>query len=404
MLFLILLCLGLALAPALLFRANLRLYTPPPCPDSGRTLPAVSVLIPARNEEKAIAAALTSALGNEGIDLEVVVLDDQSDDGTAAIVEEMAATDSRLRLVSAPELPDGWCGKPHACWLLAREARHPLLLFVDADVRLAPDALARMAGFVSAAGADLASGIPHQETVGILEKLLMPLIHFVLLGFLPLRRMRRDPRPSLGAGCGQLFIVRADAYHRCGGHALVRNTLHDGLKLPRAFRAAGLKTDLFDATEVATCRMYRSAREVWLGLARNATEGLAAPSLIVPMTLVLLGGQVLPVFLLLLALASWPRPWPIAHVLLVVLATLAAFVPRITAALRCRQSLTGAVLHPIGVLLLVAIQWYAFLRKALGRPSTWKGRPYRTPDPNDPPRSRCDLEPVAMSRADARQP
>ncbi|MGC8638952.1 MAG: glycosyltransferase [Isosphaeraceae bacterium] len=378
MLFLILFCLVAALAPALLFWANLRLYTPPPCPDPRRTLPAVSVLIPARNEEKAIAAALTSALENEGTDLEVVVLDDQSDDRTAAIVEEMAAADHRLRLVRSPELPDGWCGKPHACWLLAREARHPLLLFLDADVRLARDAIARMATFISDIGADLASGIPRQQTVGILETLLIPLIHFVLLGFLPLHRMRQDPRPSLGAGCGQLFIVRSDAYRRCGGHSLVRGTLHDGLKLPRAFRAAGLKTDLFDATDAATCRMYQSSREVWLGLARNAREGLAAPPLIVPMTLVLLGGQVSPLPLLILALASWPRPWPMFQVGLVAVSTLAAFLPRVIAAIRFRQSLTSVAMHPIGVVLLIAIQWFAFFRDALGRPSTWRGRAYRT--------------------------
>ena len=141
-----------------------------------------------------------------------------------------------------------------------------------------------MAAFVETTGADLASGIPHQETVSLLEKLVIPLIHFILLGFLPIRRMRRSRRPSFAAGCGQLFIARAEAYHRCGGHAAIRDTLHDGIKLPRAFRAAGFKTDLFDATDLATCRMYRTAREVWLGLAKNAGEALAAPAMIVPMT------------------------------------------------------------------------------------------------------------------------
>ena len=167
-----------------------------------------------------------------------------------------------------------------------------------------------MTAFVSASGADLASGIPHQETVSLLEKLLIPLIHFILLGFLPIRRMRRSRLPSFAAGCGQLFIARAHAYHRCGGHAVIRDTLHDGLKLPRAFRVAGLKTDLFDATDLATCRMYRTAGEVWFGLAKNAGEALAAPAMIGPMTAVLLGGQVLPVILLLLGLCSWPKPWP----------------------------------------------------------------------------------------------
>ena len=96
--------------------------------------------------------------------------------------------------------------------------------------------------------------------------------------------MRRSRHPAYGAGCGQLFLARREAYETAGGHAAIRATLHDGVKLPRAFRAAGLRTDLFDATDVASCRMYRNAGEVWRGLAKNATEGLAAPGKIVPAT------------------------------------------------------------------------------------------------------------------------
>ena len=160
---------------------------------------------------------------------------------------------------------------------------------------------------------------------------------------------------------------------------MIRDTLHDGLKLPRAFRVAGLKTDLFDATDLATCRMYRTAREVWSGLSKNAGEALAAPAMIGPMTAVLLGGQVLPVILILLSFSSWPEPWPNWQTALALVATIAAYYPRLAAANRYRQSLLGAIFHPLGILILLAIQWFAFLCTALGRPATWKGRPYPTP-------------------------
>jgi len=383
-----------ALIPARLFRANLRAYAPPPCPRPGKAFPPVSVLIPARNEENAIAAVVRAVLENQGVELEVVVLDDHSEDRTAVIVEQLIETDVRVRLVPAPELPAGWCGKQHACWALAREARHPLLVFIDADVRLAPDALARMAAFVSASGADLASGIPHQDTVGLLEKLLIPLIHFILLCFLPIRRMRRSRQPSFAAGCGQLFIARAQAYHRSGGHSVIRETLHDGLKLPRAFRLAGFKTDLFDATDLATCRMYRTAHDVWFGLAKNAGEALAAPAMIGLMTAILFGGQVLPVILLSLCLCSWPEPWPRWQFALALLATSAAYYPRLVSVTRYRQSLLGAMLHPVSILILLAIQWFAFLRNALGRPSSWKGRSYPTPGAPAEVRAHRELEPT----------
>jgi hypothetical protein len=364
--------LTLATIPAWLFLSNLRHYRPPPPwqERSGRP-PAVSVLIPARNEEESIVACVESALASRGVDLEVIVLDDHSEDATGRLVADVAARDPRLRLVTAPPLPAGWCGKQHACAVLAREARHDLLAFLDADVRFEPEGLARMLAFRETSGADLVSGIPRQVTGTWAERLVLPLIHFVLLGFLPIRRMRASRSPAYGAGCGQLFLCRRPAYEQAGGHAAIRATLHDGIKLPRVFRAAGLQTDLCDATAVAWCRMYHGAGEVWRGLAKNATEGLAAPALLVPASLLLLGGQVLP-FVLLGCGALLPP----AAVALCLAACAAAYAPRLVAAARFRQSLVSALLHPLGILFLTAIQWYAAARALFGASPTWKGRSY----------------------------
>ncbi len=364
----------LALIPAVLFFRNLRLYRAPPRPlESADPLPAVSLLIPARNEEAGIRATVEAALASEGVDLEIIVLDDHSQDATAKIVGEIAQRDARVRLESAPPLPDGWCGKQHACWELAGLATHPTLAFLDADVRLAPQGLGRAAAFLESSGADLISGVPRQETATLLEKLLIPLIHFVLLGFLPMGRMRASRHPAYGAGCGQLFLARRDAYDRAGGHAAIRETLHDGIRLPRAFRSAGLATDLFDATGVATCRMYRSAKEVWNGLAKNAVEGLGAPKTILPATVLLFGGQVMPVLLCILGLASLISPVALT---LAALAAVAAHAPRLAAARRFRQSIPGALLHPLGICVFLAIQWYALARWLIGKPAAWKGRGY----------------------------
>lgn len=365
----------LAAIPALLFRVNLRAYRPPPAPVAGGSLPRVSVLIPARNEERSIQVAVEAALESSGVDLEVLVLDDQSADATAVIVRQLAERDPRVRLLEGPEVPDGWCGKQHACWVLANNASYDLLLFLDADVRLAPEELARMVEFLKQSGADLASGIPFQETGTLLERLVIPLIHFVLLGFLPIRRMRASRDPAYGAGCGQLFLARRSSYERAGGHAVIRGSLHDGIKLPRAFRAAGLKTDLCDATDLARCRMYRSGGELWRGLAKNASEGLGAASLIVPTTLLLVFGQVLPV--VLVGVSIWRSS---VAVLPATAAVMCSYYPRIAGAVRFRQPVLAALLHPVGILIVLAIQWCALLRRALGRPQSWKGRTYGRPD------------------------
>ena len=189
--------------------------------------------------------------------------------------------------------------------------------------------------------------VPRQELGTFSDRLLLPLIHFVLLGFLPMHAMRRTRWPSMSAGCGQLFIARRDAYEQCGGHAMLRGSLHDGLKLPRVFREAGFRTTLFDATDLATCRMYQTNGETWRGLGKNATEGLAAPGTIVPMTVLLLGGQVLPFLLLAFAPVLPANAFVFAG-----MAAVLASLPRLVAVWRFRQPIGSALLHPLGVLAL----------------------------------------------------
>jgi hypothetical protein len=357
-------CAWLAIIPAVTAVWNLLLYRPPPMRGIKA---AVSVLIPARNEADKIASAVNAVLANRDVDLEVVVLDDHSTDGTADIVR--AIDNPRVRVETAPPLPQGWSGKQHACWRLAHLARHPLLVFVDADVRLSPDALGRMAAFMAERPkVGLASGFPREETGTFPERLVIPMIHFLLLGYLPIWAMKLFIAPGFGAGCGQLFIARADAYSKSGGHREISTSLHDGVKLPRAFRRAGFFTDLFDATEIATCRMYRGGAEVWQGFSKNATEGMATPIGLPIWTALLAGGHVLP--WLILILGPPEALFPACVGIAVSLGT------RIALAFRFGQNISNALLHPIGVLVMLAIQWSALWTAFRGRPATWRGRAY----------------------------
>jgi len=354
------LALFLAVGPLLLGLWNLRLYRIP-APAIGR--PSVSVLIPARNEEANIGDACAAVLASHGVDIELIVLDDASTDRTPAILATI--NDPRLRVATAPPLPPGWSGKQHACHVLGGLARHELMVFVDADVRLEPDALSRMAGTMQRHPVGLASGFPAQVTITWSEQLLIPLIHFLLLGFLPIAAMLRSPAVGLGAGCGQLFIIRRDAYIRAGGHAAIKASLHDGLTLPRAFRRTGSMTRLFDASGLAQCRMYANAAQVWEGLCKNATEGMAKPLALPVWTVILGGGHILPAVLMLLA-PGWTAG----------LALLASVGFRLVLAARFRQPWIAAVLHPLGVAALLVVQWWSLVRAARGRPATWRGRAY----------------------------
>ncbi len=357
-------CLVAAALPAALAAVNAFFFRPPPRVTAVSPA-AVSVLIPARNEEAGIAACVEAVLASRGVELDVIVLDDDSTDRTAAIVCGVAAKEARLRLESAPPLPAGWCGKQHACFALSKLARHDLFVFLDADVRLAPDALARLVAFREKHRATLVSGFPRQETGTPLEKLVIPLINWLLVGYLPMVGVRLSRWAAFGAGCGQWFLTDRASYAAVGGHAAVKGSLHDGLTLPRAYRRAGFRTDVCDATSLAVCRMYRSAAGVWLGLAKNAREGMATAVQLPVWTFLLLAGHVLP----------WPLLAVGGDAVPVAGAAVALSIGlRLATAIWFRASLVGALLHPVGILVLLAIQWFAAYRALVGRPVGWKGR------------------------------
>ncbi len=362
--------LGLALAAlfAVMCLVNLSVLR---APEAGGGA-AVSILIPARDEAGNIGAALDAALGQVGVTVEVVVLDDGSTDGTDRIVAARAEADPRLRLMRGAVLPEGWIGKTHACWQLSKAARHPVLLFVDADVRLALDAAARLSGEMTRLDLDVLSGFPGQVTPTWAEAIVIPQIFTTLLGYLPLPMARARPDPAFGAGCGQLMAVRRAAYDAMGGHAAFADRMHDGLELPRRVRAAGGRSDLCDATDLAACRMYDTPAGIWHGFSKNATEGMATPRALPVWTLLLFGGHVLP-FLTLIAALALHAPVSAA---LSALACALVLGARVVMARRLRHPWLSVVAHPLGVMVVLAIQWSALIGARRGRRAVWRGRDY----------------------------
>lgn len=374
--------LALALLPLALFVKNLqdfqRACSDPAILERASQIP-VSVLIPARNEESSIGTALDRLIESTHRRFEVLVLDDASEDATAQIVASKSERFQAIALHRSKGLAPGWNGKQNACWQLAQLAQYDRLLFLDADVRLSPEALVRILAEQEYREAPLVSGFPFQETGSFAEKLLIPMMHYILLGFLPIERMRNTTDPGFAAGCGQLFLAKKADYLQAGGHSALAGSRHDGIKLPRAFRQVGLKTDIFDASDIATCRMYHNLQQVHQGLLKNATEGIANPKLIGPFTILLLGGSVLPICLFLWQLVrclegSLWSGLPLATLIILGLAALVSWLPRLLAQRRFRQSMLGVLMHPWSVLWFVSLQWTALLRQALRLKTAWRGR------------------------------
>lgn len=348
---------------------NLRIYRPSD-PASAPSDQLVSVCIPARNEHRNIEAIVRDLLAQDHTHLEIVVYDDESTDDTPAILARLAAEDPRVRIAPRTPLPPGWIGKQHACARAAAGARGRWLLFTDADVRFAPDCLRRTLGAARALRADMLSTFPRQITATIPEALAVPMIHFLLFSYLPMPRMRRTLDPAASAGCGQfLFITRA-AYDTIGGHAAWKDSMHDGIRMPRAVRRAGLRADLFDGTDLCACRMYHGLAQTWRGFVKNAFEGLGSVGLLVFITALHALGHILPWICLALCAAGIIDP---RAALPAAVAIAIALTERAILARRFRHPAWIPAAHPVAILFMGAIQWASLIAHLRGT-RAWRGR------------------------------
>jgi hypothetical protein len=247
---------------------NTRLLRRPPVPAPPVTVP-VAVVLPVRNEAAQVAQCLAAVLDQRGVPrLRVVVVDDGSTDGTAGLVA--AVPDDRVRLLDGSPPGPGWLGKPNACAQGAAAAGDAeVLVFVDADVRLMPDAIASAVALLDAHGLDLVSPWPRQLAGSAAERLVQPLQQWLWATFLPLRLAERSPRPSLAAANGQFLVVRTSAYGRAGGHRAVRGAVLEDIALLRAVKAAGGRGVVVDGSTLAACRMYSGWAEVREGYAKS---------------------------------------------------------------------------------------------------------------------------------------
>lgn len=333
----------------------------------------VSVLVPARNEAGRIGPCIRSLIGQAGPVEEILVLDDRSEDGTAAVVMEAAGGDPRVRVLTGRELPEGWTGKAWACQQLAEAARGKWLLFTDADTRHAPGAVAAAVREAERTRADLISLWPEQELGTWSERLVVPFMLVLLLVFLP--HWMPGRRRSLGAANGQFMLFRREAYHELGGHEAVRGHLVDDVALARALRERGRRVVNRNGAGWVRCRMYESAAGVWEGFTKNLRAGFegSTGSFLVFHAVEFVWG--LWPFLVLAGLlaAGWPDPVVGG---LAVVQGVAVMGMRAAVALACRQPWSGVVAHPVGQVLVFAIalnSWRAYARRKVA----WKGRVYR---------------------------
>ncbi|MFM1917555.1 MAG: hypothetical protein RJB01_1070 [Actinomycetota bacterium] len=331
----------------------------------------VSILIPARNEERTIRATLADALAQQGLEnFEVIALDDGSTDETSHILESVH--DPRFTVITSrdePPPPD-WLGKPWACHRLSQQATGSVLVFLDADVRINPRAVASAVQLLRERCLAMVAPYPCIEAPTPLQKLVQPLMVWSWLATVPLKVAERTQWSSFSAANGQFLIFDTNAYQRMGGHEAVRSQVLEDINLMRAVRQGGDSALTVDAHAVATCEMYTTDSEMVDGYTKSLWSAFGGPIGSVVTNAALLGIYVAPIAGLL-SRDPRTRSWAL-------LAYAAGVTGRELVAQRrgdpcLRHGSLQPLTHPASITAfssLNALSWWRHLRGT----NSWKGR------------------------------
>jgi cellulose synthase/poly-beta-1,6-N-acetylglucosamine synthase-like glycosyltransferase len=334
--------------------------------------PLISVLVPARDEAASIGACVDALLAQDYPNLEIIVLDDDSTDGTAGL----AGRDPRVHVAAGAPWPIGWTGKNWACHQLAARARGEVLCFVDADTFLSPDALSRAAGELHDDDLGLVSMLLKTDTGTVAEVVLMPMVNHALLALLPAALMERPSHPNLAVALGPFVMVRRAAYIAAGGHSAAPEHIVDDVQLARAVKAAGHRVALRNGTTLVHTRWYTGFREIWDGFSKNAYGGLAyRPGVALAALLIVAPALLLP-FLRLGAGLTIGGAIAIPALQVSLILSTRAITSRVG-----RDPLWSIALHPVMIAVWAGALARSMMLARTGREIEWKGRKYATGPP-----------------------
>jgi chlorobactene glucosyltransferase len=338
-----------------------------------RAAPEISIIVPARNEARQIEQCVRSLLAQDYPHFEVIVVDDRSQDDTAAIVERIAAEDSRLHLMRGEPLPNGWVGKPWALHQGAGQARGEWLLFTDADTIHEPGATSASLMYARAHNLDALSVLTEQIMVTPAERLVLPTILWVIAFSIGSLDAINDPASESALFNGQYVLVLRGVYHAIGGHEAVRGEVAEDLELARLFkRDARFRSALVGASGLVRVRMYRSFREIWNGFVKNFWVGARNQPMRAGIGVALLA-CISPLTPLAFIIAIVTHAWLAAAALALALcSTIAGSWPGMY---RLGLGSASSLALPIAIPIVVAIFLRSITLRARGG-ITWRGRRY----------------------------
>lgn len=328
------------------------------------TAPTIAILIPARNEAAVIAHTIHALRAQTHLHFSVILLDDASTDDTHTVALGAIDGDPRFRLIFGTPLPLGWMGKNWACHQLAHHTTADILIFTDADTRWQPQALSALISHMHTTHADLLTLWSTQITHTWAERLVVPLMNFAVMSYLPILLTHYAPFAIFGAANGQCMAWRRDAYNRVGGHEAVAGNVLEDVTMARKVKWAGLRLRMADANQLISCRMYTGWDSVRDGYAKNILAGYGnSVAALLASTVFHWALFVLPWGLLCLESL---RMWGVVLVLLGVF-------PRALSAAYSHQRITDALFMPLSVILMTHIALLSIYWHTTGG-VRWKGR------------------------------
>ncbi len=337
--------------------------------------PFISVLVPARDEEANITACLESLQQQDYPNYEIVVLDDNSSDSTGAIVDNIAARDSRVRPLRGEPLPNGWTGKSFACYQLARQAGGSWLLFVDADTIHAPHMLRSALAQALRLNSSLLSGFPRQLAHSLPQKIAIPVLYFIILTWFPLWWLQRakEPRPSLAIG--QFLLLPREEYWRIGGHEAVKSRILEDVWLGVEISRRGGRQVAVDLSPAVSCNMYHNVGAMLEGF----IKWVYSVASLSPIALTLMMAAAY-FFYLAPFYHLWRELFVVmgsATLRIVVISQVGLIVfMRWRVDSRFKEPFISVFLHPFGLSFLFFAAFCAVFRRAVGVGVRWKERLY----------------------------
>lgn len=353
---------------ALLLAAQMPRLDPAPPAVSPETLPRVSVVVAARNEELDLPATLDGLLAQDYPNLEIIVVEDSSTDRTREVIDARAPP---VRRVDLPPLPAGWVGKNWACWNGARAATGEWLLFEDADVRTHPTAVRTTLEWAEREHADLASIGPMVDMRSFWERVVLPFYIQVVLTYFRAPHVNRPHSRSAMAN-GQFWLTPRTAYYEVGGHEAVRSIVLEDVAIARRYRAAGRTLRFAWAPALAQTRMYRDRKEMFEGLLKNVHGTEFSAARLVGSIAGLVGFFLLPLALLPLGFVTGT----LGLILMGGVLYFALFGKHIVFARALGAPAVYGLLYPIGVGYYVVLLLTSLGRGLRRKTIAWKGRSY----------------------------